>query len=159
MFIVNLMLAVVSSAQLPKYQLNRIQEEAGLKTTGVINITKDKKGFLWIATQNNVQLFDGRHALRFSFAGTVTGVYADDANRVWALTKGGIYLLTDYAKGFRRINFEGKNSGDADIKLFETAGKLFAQSSGNYYLVDRKKAYRYFQQTALMHSFQNNGMD
>ncbi|MGB8192317.1 MAG: hypothetical protein WCF67_10385, partial [Chitinophagaceae bacterium] len=104
-FIFSLAVTVISqiaaTAQLPDYQLNRIQEEEGLQTADVINIARDKKGFMWLATQSSVQQFDGRHTLHFSFNESVNKVFIDMHDRKWAITRGGVFLFIDSLRGFK----------------------------------------------------------
>src|SRR5688572_21899476 len=113
------LLCSVSNAQLPDYQLNRIQEQDGLKTSDVINVAKDRKGFIWIASQSNIQCFDGRHTVSFPFIETINKIVIDLRDRKWVLTRGGIFLFDETNRGFREVRLDG-NQRWVSNSLYET---------------------------------------
>lgn len=47
------------TAQVPPYIVQEIGIEQGLSNNYVVNITQDKKGFLWFATEEGLNKFDG----------------------------------------------------------------------------------------------------
>src|SRR5512145_751863 len=47
------------------YLFNRLSSSNGLNTNKVNCILQDKKGFLWIGTENGIQRFDGRKFINF----------------------------------------------------------------------------------------------
>lgn len=136
------MMALVCSgaiAQLPDYQLNRIQEEDGLKTSDVINVVKDSRGFLWIASQSDIQCFDGRHTVRFTFTETVNKIVIDAHDRKWVLTRGGIYLFDDKNHDFRQIPLEEKQLSISNT-LYETVDKdIGISGNGGHYKFDGRQ--------------------
>lgn len=48
------------------YIFNRFSRNEGLNTNNVNCVWQDKKGFLWIGTENGIQRFDGRNFVSFS---------------------------------------------------------------------------------------------
>lgn len=50
--------SIVICAQ-PDYEIKRLDIEHGLSSNYVINITQDRKGFLWFATEHGLNKFDG----------------------------------------------------------------------------------------------------
>lgn len=48
---------------------NRLSNADGLNTNRVNCIWQDKKGFLWVGTENGVQRFDGRKFISFKSDG------------------------------------------------------------------------------------------
>ena len=118
-----------TNAQLPNYQLNRIQEEDGLKTSDVINMAKDKKGFIWIASQSYIYVFDGRHTTSFPFIETISKLVIDAQDRKWALTRDGIYLFDEAMRRFRQIKLQGKDRENTNT-LYETADGSVSISGG-----------------------------
>lgn len=130
---------LVTVAQLPNYQLNRIQEEEGLKTSDIINITKGTQGFLWLASQGYVQQFDGRNTVKYGFAEAVSKVFIDSRNRKWVLTRAGVYLFNDSLRMFKTVVFENR-SGDVSASIYENAGGLLmALSAGKHYTYNENK--------------------
>lgn len=131
--------SIVADAQLPNYQLNRLQEEEGLKTSETINITKGKQGFLWLSSQGYVQQFDGRNTLKYAFDEAVNRVFVDSCNRKWVMTRTRVYLFSDSLRGFKKVPFENRTV-DAGASLYENYyGSLVAISAGKHYLYDENK--------------------
>ncbi|HYV93395.1 MAG TPA: two-component regulator propeller domain-containing protein [Chitinophagales bacterium] len=73
--------------------------ENGISSDRVEDITQDKFGFLWIATTDGLNRFDGRsftvyhHDVRDSFSipdDVINSLCADSSGRVWAATNGGL---------------------------------------------------------------------
>ncbi|HEY0679941.1 MAG TPA: histidine kinase [Chitinophagaceae bacterium] len=124
---------LVTAAQLPNYQLNRIQEEEGLRTSDVINLARDKKGFMWMASQSYVQQFDGRHTLQFSFNESVNRIVIDAKDRKWVLTRGSIFLFVGNYEGFREIPLEN-NIDLTVVYLYETGGAIYALGGGRHFI-------------------------
>lgn len=109
------------SGQLPQYQLQAISGQQGLKTADIINIARDRDGFLWLASQSHVQRFDGAHTRIFPFDETISQVYCDRQNRKWVLARGKIYLL-----GNKDVQIQEKicigPEGKGAIRLFDKPG-------------------------------------
>lgn len=130
---------IVAAAQLPNYQLNRIQEEEGLKTSEILNIAKGKQGFLWLASPGYVQQFDGRNTLKYFFDEAVNRIFIDRKNRKWVLTRTGVYLFSDSLRGFKTVSFENRTGG-LTANLYEnSSGALLAISAGKHYVFDENK--------------------
>ncbi|MBC7851073.1 MAG: histidine kinase, partial [Chitinophagaceae bacterium] len=120
--------------QLPDYQLHRVQEEGGLKTADVVDMAKDKNGFLWIAVQSQVQQFDGRQTLHFPFAESVTQLLIDQSNRKWVRTRAGVYVMGNEGR-FNAQHVEGS------LQAVPTA--LFESIDGSIIVLIQRKAYRF----------------
>ncbi|HEX6181902.1 MAG TPA: two-component regulator propeller domain-containing protein, partial [Chitinophagaceae bacterium] len=125
-----------ANAQLPNYQLNRILEEDGLRTSDVINMAKDKKGFMWIASQSYIHCFDGRHTMSFPFAETINKIVIDAHDRKWALTRDGIFLFDNSTRGFKRIELPANNRANTNT-LYETKdGAVYISGNHERYIFD-----------------------
>lgn len=128
----------VARLQLPNYQLNRIQEEAGLRTADVINMARDKKGFLWIATQGQVQQFDGRHTVSFRFDQIVSRLLIDAQSRKWVMTRAGAFLFNDTLQSFHQIYFEGVDSS-ASGSIYQTQKTLRAFAGSRHFIFNEQQ--------------------
>jgi ligand-binding sensor domain-containing protein/putative methionine-R-sulfoxide reductase with GAF domain len=126
-------------AQLPNYQLHRLQEEGGLKTGDVVSMAKDAKGFLWVATQSEVQQFDGRHAVRYPFTETITKVVVDRNNGKWLITRGGVYCFQETTKIFNRVPFEQNKTATAADLLEWADGSLLSFAGGKLFRYEAAK--------------------
>jgi ligand-binding sensor domain-containing protein/putative methionine-R-sulfoxide reductase with GAF domain len=132
-----------SLAQLPRYQLSRLLEQDGLKTADLLNITTDKDGYMWLASQGEVQRFDGRHTLHFPFAETVGEVYADNQNRKWVITRRKIFLFVNPYIGFKEIKCFPDTVGYI-IKIFERRdGPYLLRSGGQFRYNERRQAFEW----------------
>ena len=63
-FVVLFIIGFSVQGQIP-YLFNRLSHSDGLNTNKVNCIFQDKKGFLWIGTENGIQRFDGRKFISF----------------------------------------------------------------------------------------------
>lgn len=98
-----------SSSQTPiKFQ--QLSKEQGLSQSSVFSITQDKKGFIWLATQDGLNKYDG---YEFSHYRTelnnpnslldnfVRVVFVDSTNRLWVGTQGGLSLYKPSTDEFK----------------------------------------------------------
>jgi ligand-binding sensor domain-containing protein/putative methionine-R-sulfoxide reductase with GAF domain len=131
-------LPVSAKLQLPNYQLNRIQEEAGLKTADVLNVARDKRGFLWLATQVQVQRFDGRHTMSFPFNETVSRLLVDARGRTWVMTRGGVHLFNDSLQTFGQVAFAGVPAGTSG-SVYETQKTIRAFAARSHFVFNEQQ--------------------
>lgn len=64
-------------------------EKNGLSSNQIYDITQDRRGFLWIATENGVSRFDGVRFYNYSVShglpsNDVIQIFTDKNGRVWA---------------------------------------------------------------------------
>ena len=76
-----------------QYIFRHLTQQDGLLHNNVFCITQDKKGFMWIATQNGLQRYDGLRFTNYQESllslpdiGSVPDLYADDKNNLWLKT-------------------------------------------------------------------------
>jgi len=93
----------VSSQKIESNQINKFSTEQGLSSNLIYNILQDKKGFIWIATEEGLNKFDGKNFTHFSVNHgryslshnhTQTLLLAPDGN-IWAGTSDGLNIY-DY---------------------------------------------------------------
>ena len=104
-------LAPVAAQQLPPdFRFNKFTAEDGLSDNYVYDIIKDHQGYLWIATQNGINRFDGVEFKTFthdqtdsnSLLDNYVGFLAEDSlGRIWAATAGGLSMYNPYTGKFR----------------------------------------------------------
>src|SRR5690349_4279929 len=90
-------------SQLPEYQVSIMQEQEDLRAAGIIDMARDKDGFLWFASPAYIQRFDGRYNRHYDFQETIRIIYIDKKDRKWVLTIDGIYLYSDELRGFHKV--------------------------------------------------------
>lgn len=124
------------AAQLPDYQLHLMPQQEGLKTAAIMNMAKDKDGFLWLLSQSLVQRFDGRHTLHFPFEETIDKIYIDTQGRKWVMSRKSIYLLKNIYHGFVEIGMEAVTDGSI-IHIYESGENLCIARTDGHYIFNR----------------------
>ena len=79
-------------AQQPYYRHYTVND--GLASSTIYKIIQDKKGFIWIATENGAQRFDGKTFETFSkenglLDNTILDLFEDSKGRIWFLSLSG----------------------------------------------------------------------
>jgi signal transduction histidine kinase/ligand-binding sensor domain-containing protein len=98
LFFLTLALAGELKAQLPNIQFERLSIEQGLSQSSVFSITQDRKGFMWFATQDGLNKYDGYSFTHYMHEDNdsaslsdnyVTVLLEDHTGTLWAGTRGG----------------------------------------------------------------------
>ncbi len=109
--------------------------ENGLISNEVNDLTFDSKGFLWIATNNGIDRFDGQRFIHFTHnpsdpkticGSKVTRIAFDGKNTIWAgtLNKGLIQINTQTFTVKNQVHSDQENSiSDNQITAFEIDSK------------------------------------
>jgi ligand-binding sensor domain-containing protein/putative methionine-R-sulfoxide reductase with GAF domain len=103
----------------------------------------DKKGNLWIATGNGLNMFNGRTVEKY-FAtdhpqlhnSAIVDVVCDEKNRLWVLTYGGGVTMIDEKRKFHRIALYEKKEWVKALSILDTDkhGAILFTPNGNYSL-------------------------
>ena len=117
----------------------------GLSYTGANGLCTDKKGNLWIATGNGLNMFNGRAVEKY-FAtdhpqlhnSAIVDVVCDEKDRVWVLTYGGGVTMIDEKRQFHRIALYEKEEWVKTLRILDTDkhGAILYTLNGNYSLKD-----------------------
>lgn len=127
---------LVTSAQKIGYNFERISTEQGLTGNRINDMVQDKTGFLWIATNNGLNRFDGIEVKQYinkpgdstSLSGNaVLALYCDKNNNLWVLT-------INYLQRYNR-----------KLDCFES-----------YLISDKKESYRYENKGIIISDLQDN---
>jgi signal transduction histidine kinase/ligand-binding sensor domain-containing protein/DNA-binding response OmpR family regulator len=93
----------LSSQKIDSNQINKLFTEQGLSSNIIYNLLQDRKGFIWVATEEGLNKFDGKNFTHFSVNSgryslshnrTQTLLLAPDGN-IWAGTSDGLNIY-DY---------------------------------------------------------------
>ena len=102
-----------AEAQLPsKLIFTKLSKKEGLASTAVFQAVQDKQGFIWFATENGLQRYDGHNFITFhNKPGDSTSIpgeffnklYVDSKNRLWLISGGLIGIFNTNRFTFQRI--------------------------------------------------------
>tara|TARA_R110002049_G_scaffold308770_1_gene514007 strand:+ start:21473 stop:25357 length:3885 start_codon:yes stop_codon:yes gene_type:complete len=104
----------------------------GLSQNSVISIAQDSIGYLWLATQDGLNKYDGRHFTHYDkqFEDITRGtfsklgkIYIDKQNRLWIITHSGILEL-----------YQSKTDDFKHIKLPYSISSIFQDTKLNLYI-------------------------
>ncbi|KZN54309.1 hybrid sensor histidine kinase/response regulator transcription factor [Pseudoalteromonas luteoviolacea] len=117
----------------------------GLPSNRVFDITRDHRGFMWLATEHGIARFDGARVKRFSKHQTpelsnslwVRDVLFDSQQRLWAAGKQGLEVLNPHAEAFKQVP-TGQGATSLNIySLFEsTQGEIWVGEKSGLYKFD-----------------------
>jgi len=124
------------AAQSDQFRFNHLTVDEGLSHTDANYIVQDNKGFMWIATYFGLNRFDGYTVKRYynhneplnnAFKNRVRCLFADDSDKIWLGTEGGIQL------------FDPGTETYADYKLvndkYSTAEKIIKVKGDILYII------------------------
>src|SRR5262245_49892693 len=103
----------VCAQQLPvNLRFNKFTTENGLSDNFICDIIKDRKGYLWIATQNGINRFDGVEFKSFVnnpndsnslLNNNVSFICEDSLGRIWSATELGLSIYNPSTGKFRNF--------------------------------------------------------
>src|ERR1044071_4197267 len=103
-----LLFVFCSAAQVPSPLIfSRVTKKEGLVSNTTFQTVRDKQGFLWIATQNGLQRYDGNRFLTFRYIpGSAASLPHNSINHLFIDSKERLWLLFDKEVGvFNTGNF------------------------------------------------------
>jgi ligand-binding sensor domain-containing protein len=149
----------VAAQQTRQYAFQHFTTAQGLASNFINNITQDQDGFMWLATQNGLQRYDGNrfqtvrpvpHAASDGLIDMVAGVWSDAQGRVWLLTNNNRVALFDT----RRFEYREARVLPGYHSFSYITKYLFEGAGGQLFLKDAfGPLYRY---DAASHSFRSS---
>ncbi|MEI9810237.1 MAG: two-component regulator propeller domain-containing protein [Bacteroidota bacterium] len=146
-----LVFALCSSAQMPSQIIfSRITKKSGLASNTTFQTVRDKQGFLWIATQNGFQRYDGNRFLTFRhMPGNAATIPDNSINYLFIDSKERLWLLFDKQVGI----FNTGHLNFSEIKISASIGmikKIMEDGQGKIMLFADNKQFVYDE---IQHSF------
>ena len=142
-----LFFVITAFAQMPSQIIfSRLTKKEGLASNTTFQTARDKEGFLWIATQNGLQRYDGNRFLTFRHipgdttslaANIVNHLYIDKRDRLWILfdTKIGLFNSSNFT--FRETKI--KSPVNMIKKIMEDdKGKIILFADSKQFVFDEK---------------------
>lgn len=96
----------------PQIRFSRLSDRQGLSNNTILSIAQDHEGFIWIATWDGLNCFDGHRFRVFrhdpadpgSFAGSVVKqVYIDPGGEIWVCTNIGLHRFNPRTECFEHF--------------------------------------------------------
>lgn len=103
-------LCLLSVSQLiaQSHSIKRLGIEQGLSNNYVISIAQDKQGFLWFATEEGLNKFDGTRFMTYyknDLSQSSQGITGNELNRVYADNKRPIIWIATQRDGLNAYNY------------------------------------------------------
>lgn len=137
-FILFLLVFCSLSAQQRDYTFKNITIREGLSQNSVVDVVEDTTGFIWFATQDGLNRFDGKEFLVFekyfdditTSTHTQLGKLASNGHELWLISTGGkLEVLNLFTHEFRRVEQIGKEN-----ILVPPVTELFFDTQGNLWI-------------------------
>ena len=115
-FLLFINLFQVSAPQQSSRNFELIDTESGLSNNIVFDIYQDKEGFIWMATDNGLNRYDGYNFKKFYHnpsdstslsSNIIRKIIEDKQGNLWIGTKNGLNLYNPENESFQRYNMEG----------------------------------------------------
>lgn len=133
--------------QAPDYNFQRISVNEGLSQGSVRDILEDDLGYLWFATADGLNRYDGYEFHSYHhhgedstsiISGDVKNLYKDSQKNIWITTEGGLSIYDRFKDNFITLNI--KSGGDITPIFENNQNQLFAcDNSGSIFVFDIKK--------------------
>jgi ligand-binding sensor domain-containing protein/signal transduction histidine kinase len=150
-----------TQAQPQKYLFTYLGIKDGLLADNILAVQQDEKGFMWIASHNTLQRYDGQRLLNFYQEpgnetslppGGIRGIKLDKKNRLWVLSgtvSVGYFDVNTFKYKAVKVKEAPPNSGQA-------ATALYIDRDDNIVLIFVGHGYLTFDESAGAFSTANN---
>ncbi|MES2894182.1 MAG: triple tyrosine motif-containing protein [Bacteroidota bacterium] len=140
-------------AQPQQYLFSYLGMKDGLQEEAIMTVQQDSIGYIWIASQNALQRYDGKRLLNFPHrendptslpSGGISGMIIDKQNRLWILSGSGIVGFLDVKTfAFHRMAIRHPNADFA-----KTRPVLHIDKDGNILLLFPGRGFLTFNEQA-----------
>ncbi len=130
----------------PLLRLNNFSTKAGLSHPNVFEVIQDDNGYLWIATEDGLNRFDGKNFVQFfadktnEFAvpdSMITSMHMDKSGRIWLGSNRGLSYI--HSSGNKFINLKLDFSGEPELKILD----IIAAEKNNLWLLGLKTLWHF----------------
>jgi signal transduction histidine kinase/ligand-binding sensor domain-containing protein/DNA-binding response OmpR family regulator len=131
------------------YPISRLGIEQGLSNNYIVSITQDKDGFLWFATEEGLNRFDGTRFINYYkhtnsiSANELNCVYADpDKPVIWIATQRAGLNAYNYEKNTLKVYLHDDNDPHSIITNDVTA--ITPSADGNLWISTYRRGFNFF---------------
>ncbi|MEO8472704.1 MAG: two-component regulator propeller domain-containing protein [Chryseolinea sp.] len=154
-----LIISITGTSQIQNLEFDQLSVEQGLSQGNVWDIYQDHLGFIWIATEDGLNVYDGysftifrnNPADSFSISNGNIRCIAEGSNGdLWVATRGGLNLYHRDSGRFERFMSNGESKGAISSNLveflyFDSEGHLWAATENGLNLYNaEKKSFKHF---------------
>lgn len=137
-----------------KYKLQKISVDKGLSQSVVTSIAQDSLGFMWFATQDGINRYDGYHfdnfynqkANPYSLSNNfVNAILCDYSNEIWVATLDGVCKYDYTTEHFTVFRHDANNPSSLSnnevtcLAVSKTGNIWMGTNNGGINLFDKKK--------------------
>lgn len=151
-----LIYAAVFSQQQKQYAFTHFSTTNGLVTNSVFNILQDKQGYIWLATVDGLQRYDGNRFLTFRHSSTdphslpsnyIVQIFLDKDDNIWLYTDGKMGFFNTKTFNFTTIPIEGEDPNiPYDVRFYGKASNgyiaLYAEGKGIFIYDPKSKIFK-----------------
>ena len=154
-----------TAAQTKRLQFEHITTENGLSNNYVLHIFQDKKGFIWISTQDGVNRYDGYEFKHFRHNPAdinslsdyaVNHIFEDSKGIFWISTREGLNQFNPLTEKF--IHYK-MSKDDPNSLSAQRVNRCVEDSSGNIWIATRNGLNRFNQETGIFEKYFNDASD
>lgn len=141
LLIICTLIALKTYALEPNYSIRHISIEDGLTQSDVTSIIQDKTGFLWFATHNGLNRYDGYKIVQYKHSfipirstlsdNVISSLAVDSANRIWIANKKGIDRFTPSLNDFKHYTILNDNGRYIPLK---NISKIYCSSENDLFV-------------------------
>lgn len=140
-------LGVLSVQAQSSFTFKRLTTKSGLSQSNVTSIAKDKKGFLWFATRDGLNRYDGYQFKVYQYdredktslsSSYLSVVYVDGSGRLWVGTSSGLDLYDPASDSFKHYR-PGKKDTYVKAIVQDFDGQMWIGTKEGLFLFDPEK--------------------
>lgn len=174
--LINLFLVFSLNIKAREFRFDRIPAYSELSSYYINKIGQDSLGYIWIATENGLNKFDGHTITTYKayrenvstglVSSQIDDMFIDSKGRIWVGTPLGISIYNSEYDKFEVLSNQNRRNGIEDVKikhiLEDATGQIAVVSSNKIYLYneENKSFEKVFEATDLISAIlfdSNNG--
>jgi ligand-binding sensor domain-containing protein len=128
-----------AAAQLADFNVQLLNEGDGIRTSNILKMVRDKKGFLWMLSPRYIQRFDGHSVKRFEAKGEdLLDITSDQEGQVWVSSQSAVKKYVNDYKGFEDVSISVPANTKLNVLQISQDNKLWVISGIGLFRYDNK---------------------
>ncbi len=115
----------------PHTRFRRYDVRSGLSNSTVKDVLQDRNGYMWFATRDGLNRFNGEEFISFCSSAQGTGLNIDAIclhryrDKIWIGSTEGLYLFNPAGGDFQRVDLDGRVTESVNCLVYDNAGNLW----------------------------------